>query len=552
MRSIRIFALVGVTLAAAISISSAGAGPSGAKTLAKVDLSNRAAVNRYLRTIGVNPATVVVQRGARNYAGTACPGRRWNCTKARRVVQISTRGTWNRFDCSASNADAPYPSPPATHEPDTCLVVQSSNDGANVAVCRERSEAPTVTQTCTIIQQNSRGANRARVRQVVDQDEEQTADATQRAEVTQHNGSGKNVLKIVQKIGQSADTYYSNVAQDLESDQKFTITQDAVDGPQRAKIDQSTSQDAEADEASSGSQHEDALLVGDVVHQTSAGKSTIDVSQSEDQNEEAPPDSGVQQTIVGPFDCCTGQGTNPADDFEIDQKSVQRTTSSSAQLSEEMSITCESSGTCDGSQSADENGEVTTNSCSAVGSRCEATLQCTNEECSTESCSGEGCDSEPPPPPILLGDPNVGPAPDYTAAGLAEAFRATAGASGTPGRLKVYVDSGSAATTLKAGIYSDNDGHPGALLTSGSLSSPAPGAWNEVVLGESPPVAAGTTYWIAVLSPKGAGTLRFRDHCCGSGSPSETSSQQSLYSLPASWTTGTVYHDGSLSGYATP
>ena len=163
MRSVRIFALLGVVAAAAIVISSAGAGPTRSSGANRIDLSSTTSINKYLRTIGVNPATVVVQRGPRNYAGVHCPGRRWNCTKARRVVQIATSTSDNQFICSESNAPAPE-GPPATDSPNTCLAVQSSESGDNVALCREVSSSSSVSQTCTLMQQNSTGVNRARVR----------------------------------------------------------------------------------------------------------------------------------------------------------------------------------------------------------------------------------------------------------------------------------------------------------------------------------------------------------------------------------------------------
>ena len=54
-----------------------------------LDLSNRAAVVKYLASHGIDSKKIVIQRGARNYAGPHCPGRGWTCTTAKRVVQIS-------------------------------------------------------------------------------------------------------------------------------------------------------------------------------------------------------------------------------------------------------------------------------------------------------------------------------------------------------------------------------------------------------------------------------------------------------------------------------
>lgn len=64
--------------------------------------------------------------------------------------------------------------------------------------------------------------------------------------------------------------------------------------------------------------------------------------------------------------------------------------------------------------------------------------------------------------------------------------------------------------------------------------------------GNSTAINAGSTYWIAVLSP--SSVLQFRDQVHG-GQPSETSAQSSLASLPSTWATGTVYNEGRLSAY---
>ncbi len=62
-------------------------------------------------------------------------------------------------------------------------------------------------------------------------------------------------------------------------------------------------------------------------------------------------------------------------------------------------------------------------------------------------------------------------------------------------------------------------------------------------------MTAGTTYWIAVLTPAGAGTVQFRDAGSG-GSPSQTSAQEDLTTLPEAWTPGTTYASAPVSAYA--
>src|SRR4029077_7315458 len=71
------------------------------------NVSTRAAVVHYLRSIHVNPKGAVIQRGVRNYAGARCPGSRWTCASTKHtVVQIAKRGGQNRFGCRHSKCVA--------------------------------------------------------------------------------------------------------------------------------------------------------------------------------------------------------------------------------------------------------------------------------------------------------------------------------------------------------------------------------------------------------------------------------------------------------------
>jgi hypothetical protein len=155
----------------------------------------------------------------------------------------------------------------------------------------------------------------------------------------------------------------------------------------------------------------------------------------------------------------------------------------------------------------------------------------------------------PPPPPttgtVLVGDQDIKANVDFNDGGLAEAFQATAAGTGTMKSLSAYIDATSSASSVVVGLYSDAGGHPGTLLTQGTLSSPVSGAWNTVAV-PGTPVVAGTKYWIAILGPFGAGTVRFRDHGSG-GSPVEASLETTLVLLPALWTTGATYNDGPVS-----
>ena len=85
----------------------------------------------------------------------------------------------------------------------------------------------------------------------------------------------------------------------------------------------------------------------------------------------------------------------------------------------------------------------------------------------------------PPPPPgtVLLGSEVVQAQVDSNAGGVAEAFQATAAASGALSSLRLYLDASSTATKVVAGVYADAGGHPGELVAQGSVSTPAAGAW---------------------------------------------------------------------------
>jgi len=156
----------------------------------------------------------------------------------------------------------------------------------------------------------------------------------------------------------------------------------------------------------------------------------------------------------------------------------------------------------------------------------------------------------PLPPPttsgtVLIGDQDTKANADYDDSGLAEAFQATAASSGTLTSLSAYIDANSTASSVVLGLYSDVGGHPGILLTQGTVGSPLNGAWNTASV-PGAAIVSGSTYWIAILSPFGAGSVYFRDHGSG-GSPVETSLETTLVAFPAMWTTGVVYGDGPIS-----
>jgi hypothetical protein len=139
-------------------------------------------------------------------------------------------------------------------------------------------------------------------------------------------------------------------------------------------------------------------------------------------------------------------------------------------------------------------------------------------------------------PSLLVGVTKVEPFLDTDGAGTAEAFAYQASASGTVTSLAVYLDPSNQASEVRVGLYADLPAHhPGTLLTSGVISSPAKGSWNTVGV-PAASVINGNRYWLALLAPTGKGWVNFR--AVTRGSASETSQSSRLSGLPLTWAKG--------------
>ncbi|MEY3289434.1 MAG: hypothetical protein RLZZ419_1676, partial [Pseudomonadota bacterium] len=145
------------------------------------------------------------------------------------------------------------------------------------------------------------------------------------------------------------------------------------------------------------------------------------------------------------------------------------------------------------------------------------------------------------PPQFVMGNKTLEPWVGYNPQGKAQAYQATPQKTGVITTVQVYLDASSTATQLVAGIYKDNNGHPGALVAQGKLSTLKSGAWNSVPI----PVASVTAaqpYWLVILGSKGQiGYLNRIGSATGS---MESSSSSRLTTLPSTWT-GTAYQTNS-------
>lgn len=217
----KVFSLF-VALVAAVVLLSAPSAAIAKAQKGRIDVSTRAAVVTYLRSIHINPRGVVIERGARNYAGASCPGRRWICTTTTHpVVQVAPRGGRNAFRCSTAN----------------CVVVQVANlpvTATNTASCIRTSGS---TQTCTIDQNSVTANNKAVVYENITSSVGLTQNATSTASITQTatgpaNASNSNEACVYQAVSldSSRTTTAASVPVTQSADQTVTIKQNSANG----------------------------------------------------------------------------------------------------------------------------------------------------------------------------------------------------------------------------------------------------------------------------------------------------------------------------------
>ena len=453
--------VLGAIAAAAVLIASAGARTQPV-TVPGIDMSTRAGVVQYLISHGISSKGIVIQRGAHNYAGPSCPGVRWTCTTAKRVVQLSfapNNPGSNQFTCTPSSSPGP----------NDCLIVQSASGTDNNATCAEKVGDPTGTQNCDIYQLNTTGANNAFVQQSIaesavdlttpgtsaqsatqyteigqwndggsnsaqvnqDLKESQSAslpktgsiiqqqDGHQTASVSQHTGiTGNNTAKVLQSLqlkasatgGTSIKQYQDTTGGDPNSNVAVyqNSDQDSVDPPtstgrNTAYVFQSNDLNASGAKTSTLTQQQGADSTGlnAYVDQRSTGVSTTQSNQNEHQSLGANQVSGtLSQTQIGPMWMDPNQASNQTDTFTSSQSSDQNAGPTSEQDDQEYAE-CASSGTCSMTQKVANDHQNTTNSCvdGPPGGSCDISLTAIGgSEPFVDKCT-EDCGFEAPSPP---------------------------------------------------------------------------------------------------------------------------------------------------------
>lgn len=218
MRARVLFSLVGALIAAVTLVSASGAATTKTQKVVRIDVSTRAAVVHYLRSIHVNPTGVVIQHGTRNYAGPSCPGKGWSCTTTTQpVVQVASAGGRNTFDCTTASCAVVQVAAAPTVAPNTAKCIRTTG----------------LSQSCTISQSSSTKDNLAIVYENAVKASGLTQTASSTASIAQQatGASNSNTACVTQNIDVTGSTVAKNgtpVNVTLEAHQTVNITQDAT------------------------------------------------------------------------------------------------------------------------------------------------------------------------------------------------------------------------------------------------------------------------------------------------------------------------------------
>lgn len=269
-------------------------------------LSSLPRIEAYLDSIGIDPGSVVIQRGQLNYAGPDCPGTGWNCTTATRVVQLASAAL------PASNVATCSPTVSVTVLGiDECVIVQSSvasllEDATttNSASCEmEATGGDKQKQRCKITQHSKKGNNYAYVRVRTTQRGGSAQVATQDVEITQASETGKNVAKVTETIHQTLDTHQTGVVtQSQNARQRVSVSQTSTSGDNSSDVRQSQVQNesARTDGSITQEQNTDSALgrnvEADITQTSTTGNVSSNLEQviAQDQDAYSPPGSVTQ------------------------------------------------------------------------------------------------------------------------------------------------------------------------------------------------------------------------------------------------------------------
>ena len=393
----RLLGIVGALCAVAVLTGSVGAGAARTPAKQAIDLSTNAGVKQYLRSLGISPRGVVIQRGVRNYAGPNCPGKGWNCTRSNKVVQIATPA--RARPSAGTRSFFAKPPPPPTNSVKCTVNNLSKSCTSNVATCTATGGS-SIDQSCTVVQSATGStSNTAQVAETITQSGP-TLNASQYAAITQTSENGPNTVQLDLNITQTApDTGAASVSQSVTSAQNFNISQTSsgANATQSIQVKETSTQTELANSATSGTQYASGDLFGHFT-QSSPAVSTAKIRQTHNVTQHAGPN--VDQTVVDPFKCCATQSGNANDTVGLIQSgSVTTTGDTTPNITAVYEADCQSSGNCTVTETQNTNGTTSTNTSS--GSTVNTGLSCTGSTCTESSIGFDGTPGTAAPPATL-------------------------------------------------------------------------------------------------------------------------------------------------------
>ena len=224
-----------VSASGALATTNTQTATGSAHAVTRIDVSTRAAVIHYLRSIHVSAKGVVIQRGLRNYAGAHCPGKGWTCAGTKHtVVQIAKRGGQNRFACGTAKCVAVQFGGGSRGLHAASRASQSNSPPVSTASCIKTTG---VTGSCTINQPNATGTNKAVVWMDTGKLTGLTQSATYSASITQGpasagTSSNWNLACVHQAVSITGSTTTPSGSVTVTSDahQSIKIQQNSLHG----------------------------------------------------------------------------------------------------------------------------------------------------------------------------------------------------------------------------------------------------------------------------------------------------------------------------------
>jgi hypothetical protein len=341
---------------------------------------------------GASAAGPIVQSGSKNYVGPSCPGDDWNCAEGNHAVQTGDENVFECPDLDTASSATQECTVEQTGEDNLVIldltIAQTSTSGANqsqsatqnVAIKQTSVNGPNSVEGQTSITQAASTTNRDDIRQ--------KQNATSNIIIEQDSETGDNSITLAQSFDQDAsatgnkDVWQGQNAAATAPNLFFQADQATDEGEVTADVDQTSGQNAAATASKDIDQFQSTTeggIDGYILQHSDVGPLTADLDQSEVQHLSADQGGDLRQVqhgpVLGDLEVLSAPNTG-----NITQSVEHRSDPGAVQTNLMVCDNGFDQGDC--TQTYDNNGEVTQNSCEAP---CSATIGCEDVTCTTET-----------------------------------------------------------------------------------------------------------------------------------------------------------------------